>query len=106
MLQGCRARVREAGSSLDIFAGIIVPLVAFLYIARAMQEFHPGEWCFDRYAKQCERCDAVIGRFAVMTDENGLRNVLFWPHAEWDGVPGSNRCHAHSNVRQRWLRLF
>ena len=76
------------------------------YIAHAMQEFHPGEWCFDPYAKQCERCDAVIGRFAVMTDDNGFRNVLFWPHAEWDGVPGSNRCRAHTKVTQQWLRLF
>jgi hypothetical protein len=71
-----------------------------------MHEFRPGEWCFDPYAKQCERCDAVIGRFAVMTDENGFRNVLFWPHAEWDGVAGSNRCRTHSKVTEKWLRLF
>ena len=56
-----------------------------------MQEFHPGEWCFDPYAKRCERCDAIIGRYAVMSDEHGFRHVLFWPHAEWDGVSGSKR---------------
>ena len=71
-----------------------------------MQEFRPGDWCFDPYAKQCERCDAVIGRFAVMTDDNGFRNVLFWPHAEWDGVAGSNRCKAHAKTAQQWMRLF
>jgi hypothetical protein len=76
------------------------------YIRRAMQEFHPGEWCFDPYAKQCQRCDRVIGRYAVMTDDQGLRNVLFWPHPEWDGVPGSNRCRAHSRITQQWRRLF
>ena len=78
----------------------------FLYIARAMQEFHPAEWCFDPYAKQCDRCDVVIGRYAVMTDEHGFRNVLFWAHTEWDGISGSNRCRAHSLIGERWLRLF
>ena len=84
---------------------IVVWAKGFTYIARAMQEFRPGEWCFDPYAKQCERCETVIGRFAVMTDENDFRNVLFWPHAEWDGIPGSNRCRAHSKVAQQWIRL-
>jgi hypothetical protein len=84
----------------------IVPATFVPYIRRAMQEFHPGEWCFDPYAKQCQRCETVIGRYAVMTDERGLRNVLFWPHAEWDGVPGSNRCRSHSNIAQKWIRLF
>ena len=84
----------------------IVYKLHFSYIARGMQEFRPGEWCFDPYAKQCERCDAVIGRYAVMKDERGLSHVLFWPHSEWDGVPGSNRCRTHSKVTQKWLRLF
>src|ERR1051326_291392 len=66
-------------------AKVIVFGKVFLYIARAMQEFHPAEWCFDPYAKQCDRCDVVIGRYAVMTDEHGFRNVLFWAHTEWDG---------------------
>ena len=47
----------------------IVPAPFVTYIRRAMQEFHPGEWCFDPYAKQCERCDTVIARYAVMTDD-------------------------------------
>jgi hypothetical protein len=76
------------------------------YSAAAMQEFRPGEWCFDPYAKQCARCDSVIGRYAVMTDERGIRHVLFWPHQEWDGVPGSGRCRTHSKIAQPWLRLF
>jgi hypothetical protein len=76
------------------------------YIPRAMQDFHPGEWCFDPYAKHCERCDTVVGRYAVMTDEAGFRNVLFWPHSDWDGVPGSSRCRAHSKIKQQWIRLF
>jgi hypothetical protein len=78
---------------------------SFAYIRPAMKEFHPGEWCFDPYAKQCERCDAVIGRYAVMVDEHGLRNVLFWPHHAWDGVEGSSRCRQHTETTQRWLRL-
>ncbi len=69
-----------------------------------MNEFHPGEWCFDPYAKQCAQCDAVIGRYAVMVDERGFYNVLFWPHQEWDGVDGSGCCRAHSDAQQ-WLRL-
>jgi hypothetical protein len=78
----------------------------FAYNRVAMQEFRPGDWCFDPYAKQCERCDTVIGRYAVMVDDEGFRNVLFWPHREWDGVEGSARCRRHSNVGQQWLRLF
>ena len=85
---------------------LIVPPEEVPYIARAMQEFRPGEWCFDPYAKRCERCDAIIGRYAVMSDEHGFRHVLFWPHAEWDGVSGSNRCRAHTRVANQWIRLF
>ena len=71
-----------------------------------MKQFRPVEWCYDPYAKQCERCDAVIGRYAVMVDDQGLRNVLFWPQQEWDGIDGSVRCRKHSKVEQQWLRLF
>ena len=85
---------------------IVVKHAADSYIARAMKQFHPGEWCFDPYAKQCERCETVIGRFAVMTDEQGLKHVLFWPHPEWDGRDGSYRCRLHSKIAQQWLRLF
>jgi hypothetical protein len=84
----------------------IVPSTFVAYIRGAMQEFHPGEWCFDPYAKQCQRCDTVIGRYAILTDERGFRHVVFWPHAEWDFVHGSNRCRAHSRIPQHWLRLF
>jgi hypothetical protein len=71
-----------------------------------MKAFNPGEWCFDPYAKCCQRCDTVIGRYAVMLDEHGLRHVLFWPTREWDGVEGSSRCRSHSRIAQQWLRLF
>jgi hypothetical protein len=72
-----------------------------------MKEFRPGDWCFDPYQKLCARCDTVIGRYAVLVDDDGLRNVLFWPHREWDGVDGSSRCRKHSEeVGQQWLRLF
>ncbi len=71
-----------------------------------MKEFRPGDWCFDPYQKQCAQCDAIIGRYAVMVDDQGLRQILFWPHREWDGVEGSSRCRVHSEVRQQWLRLF
>jgi hypothetical protein len=71
-----------------------------------MKEFRPGDWSHDPYAKQCERCDAIIGRYAVMVDDQGLRQILFWPHREWDGVEGSARCRVHSQVGQQWLRLF
>jgi hypothetical protein len=75
------------------------------YKAAAMKLFHPGEWCFDPYAKQCERCDTVIGRYAVMLDEDGFRQVLFFPHKAWDGVDGSFRCRAHTRAAHHWLRL-
>ena len=84
----------------------IVLMSGFYYIPRAMKQVHPGEWCFDPYAKQCERCDTVVGHYAVMTDEQGFRNVLFWPHPAWDGVEGSNRCRTHSKIAKEWLRLF
>ena len=71
-----------------------------------MKRFHPDEWCFDPYAKVCERCDTVAGRFAVMIDAQGLRQVLFWPHTAWDGVVGSYRCRAHTKSAHQWLRLF
>ena len=50
--------------------------------------------------------ETVIGRYAVMTDEQGVKHVLFWPHREWDGVDGSNRCRTHTKIAQKWLRLF
>lgn len=75
------------------------------YIAPAMKRFHPSEWCFDPYAKQCERCDTLVGRFAVMTDERGLRQVVFWPQSEWGGIEGGYRCRAHTGIAKRWLRL-
>lgn len=84
----------------------MVPAAPVAYNAATMKEFHPGEWCFDPYAKQCERCETIIGRYAVMADEAGLRHVLFWPHPEWDGVDGSLRCRAHTSAPQQWLRLF
>lgn len=71
-----------------------------------MKQFHSGEWCFDPYAKQCERCDTIIGRYAVLPDDDGLRHVLFWPHQAWDGVEGSNRCKTHTRIAQQWIRLF
>ena len=71
-----------------------------------MKQFRVGEWCFDPFSKQCERCETVVGRYAVMTDEQGLRQVVFWPHSAWDGVDGSNRCRAHTKLAQQWLRLF
>ena len=71
-----------------------------------MQEFRPSEWCFDPYAKQCAQCDVIIGRYAVMKDDQGLRQVVFWPHPEWDGIDGSSRCRSHSRVAPHWLRLF
>jgi hypothetical protein len=71
-----------------------------------MMQFRPDEWCFDPYAKPCERCDIVSGRYAVMKDDKGLRQVVFWPHAEWDGVDGSRRCRTHTRLAQKWLRLF
>jgi hypothetical protein len=70
-----------------------------------MKQFHVGEWCFDPFAKQCERCETVVGRYAVMKDERGHRQVLFWPHPAWDGVDGSNRCRAHTKLAEQWLRL-
>ena len=71
-----------------------------------MKEFRPGEWCFDPYAKQCDRCDTIIGRYAVMQDDQGWRQIQFWPHAEWDGIEGSRRCRKHSKVSHEWIRLF
>ena len=71
-----------------------------------MKQFRAEEWCFDPYAKPCERCDIIVGRYAVMRDANGLRQVMFWPHAEWDGVDGSFRCRTHTRLAQKWLRLF
>jgi hypothetical protein len=80
--------------------------VAVPYIPPAMKQFHPGEWCFDPYAKQCERCETIVGRYAVMTDDQGRKNVVFWPHREWDGIQGSNRCRAHTKIAHNWIRLF
>jgi hypothetical protein len=71
-----------------------------------MKQFRPGEWSFDPYAKQCERCDSIIGRYAVLKDDQSLRHVVFWPHAQWDGVEGSGRCRTHTKLAQQWLRLF
>jgi hypothetical protein len=73
-----------------------------------MKEFRAADWSFDPFAKQCERCDAVIGRYAVMLDEQGWRHVLFWPHREWDGIDGSARCRIHSRTvsQEQWIRLF
>jgi len=84
----------------------IVSIDDLTYIPRAMKQFRVDEWCSDPYAKQCERCDIVIGRYAVMKDAQGLRQVMFWPHAAWDGVEGSVRCRAHTRLAQQWLRLF
>jgi hypothetical protein len=72
-----------------------------------MKDFVPGEWSYDPCAKACERCDTIIGRFAVMVDDQGWRHVLWWPHRSWDGVEGSFRCRAHTKlISQEWLRLF
>ncbi len=70
------------------------------------KEFKPGDWCFDRYAKTCERCDTIIGRYGVMVDEQGFRQVLWWPHQEWCGVEGSFLCLQHVVIPQEWRRLF
>jgi hypothetical protein len=70
-----------------------------------MRDFHPGEWCFDPYAKSCDLCETIVGRYAVLRDDDGLRHVLFWPHPEWDGVEGSTRCRAHTHITERWLRI-
>ena len=71
-----------------------------------MKPFVPGEWCRDPYAKECEQCDTVIGRYGVLVDAEGTRHVLWWPHKEWDGVAGRFRCTPHSSVSQQWRRLF
>ena len=68
-------------------------------------EFFPGQWCYDRYAKECERCDTVIGRYGVMQDEQGWRHITWWPHKAWDGVEGSFRCAEHPQSAHPWLRL-
>jgi hypothetical protein len=87
-------------------AEIVVPGWHVVYKRQAVKDFRAAEWCFDPYAKQCERCDAVIGRFAVLFDDDGWRHVLFFPHGTWDGVQGSARCRAHSrHVPGEWLRL-
>ena len=77
-----------------------------IYKAPAMKDFRPGDWCFDPYAKQCDVCETVIGRYGVLVDADGWRHVLWWPHREWDGMEGSFRCRAHTKIAQRWLRLF
>jgi hypothetical protein len=88
-------------------AKVFVTGLPVIYNAHAhMKDFRPGDWCFDPYAKQCDRCDIVIGRYAVMVDDKGWRHVLFWPHSDWDGVEGSARCRRHSKVSQEWIRLF
>jgi hypothetical protein len=71
-----------------------------------LKPFLAREWCFDPYAKQCERCDTIIGRYAVMLDDVGLRQVMFWPFASWDGSDGSFRCRSHSKIAQQWTTLF
>jgi hypothetical protein len=71
-----------------------------------LKQFHASEWCFDPYAKQCERCDTIVGRFAVMIDDQHLRQVLFWPYADWDGNESGYRCRAHSKIARQWVRLF
>ncbi|MGI9147712.1 MAG: hypothetical protein ACR2IK_14360 [Chloroflexota bacterium] len=69
-----------------------------------MKQFRPAEWCFDPYAKQCQRCERIIGRYGVMQDDQGLRHVLFWPHLDWDGIHGSSRCRTHTKLAEQWLR--
>ncbi len=92
--------------TIGISCGNVVSPEYFTYIPPAMKLFRADEWCFDPYAKQCERCDIIIGRYAVMKDEQGLRQIIFWPHYAWDGVEGSGRCKSHTKLAQQWLRLF
>ena len=62
---------------------------------------------------------ALIPEFAAHGKDNiTIRHLLThtaplrladtgWPHAAWDGVPGSNRCRAHTrNFAQEWIKLF
>ena len=55
----------------------------------------PQQWAYDPYARACDGCDTVVGRFGVLRDEQGWRHVLWWPHKEWDGVDGAYRCVQH-----------
>ena len=64
----------------------------------AMRSFRVEEWSWDRFAKACERCETVVGRYGVAADEQGVRHIAFWPHREWDGVAGPYRCTEHSTV--------
>ena len=68
------------------------------------EPYRPEDWCWDRYAKECDRCDTVVGRFGVLRDAEGWRHVVWWPHRRWGGVDGSYRCGAHSDA-PKWRRL-
>jgi hypothetical protein len=72
---------------------------------QATRVFAPEQWNADPYAKTCEQCDTVIGRFGVLIDENGLRHVTWWPHKSWSGQEGSYRCVRHAIVVDEWFRL-
>lgn len=70
------------------------------FTARAWRPFQASDWCYDPYAKTCERCETIVGRFAVMRDPFGWRQVMWWPHAKWDGQRQPYRCWDHSEVRE------
>ena len=63
--------------------------------------FVPGQWAWDPYAKQCERCDTIVGRYGVMKDLDGVRHITWWPQRDWDGHDRSFRCNAHSYQHTR-----
>lgn len=69
-----------------------------------LREYRPEEWCWDRYAKACDRCDTIVGRYSVMAGDDGTRHVVWWPHKEWDGVMGPYRCSQHPSA-PRWRHL-
>lgn len=71
-----------------------------------MKPFIVEDWCRDPYAKECEMCETIVGRYGVMLDENGWRQIVWWPHRTWDGSDGSFRCKRHSLVMEQWKRLF
>lgn len=68
-----------------------------------MKPFVPGDWCWDPYAKQCELCDTVVGRFGVFKDADGTRHITWWPHRAWDGTVGRFRCTAHPAPLPSWM---
>lgn len=61
----------------------------------------PGRWCWDPYAKECDLCDTIVGRFGLLKDGEGVRHVAWWPHQQWDGRTDQFRCQDHTAVQGR-----